>query len=45
VVPDALAASARIRHLIATFYLEHGVLGDGHTRTGMDKTSPDETGA
>ncbi|MET0933604.1 MAG: FAD-dependent oxidoreductase, partial [Mycetocola sp.] len=45
VVPDALAASARIRHLIATFYLEHGVLGDGHTRTGMDKTSPDETDA
>ena len=45
VVPDALAASARIRHLVATSYLESGVLGDGHTRTGMDKTSPDETGA
>ncbi|MET4637825.1 protoporphyrinogen oxidase [Mycetocola sp. 2940] len=45
VVPDALAASARIRHLVASFYLEHDVLGDGHTRIGMDKTSPDETGA
>jgi oxygen-dependent protoporphyrinogen oxidase len=45
VVPDALAASARIRHLVATSYLDSGVLGDGHTRTGMDKTSPDETGA
>jgi oxygen-dependent protoporphyrinogen oxidase len=45
VVPDALAASARIRHLVATSYLESGAFGDGHTRTGMDKTSPDETGA
>jgi oxygen-dependent protoporphyrinogen oxidase len=45
VVPDALAASGRIRHLIASSYLESGALGDGHTRTGMDKTSPDETGA
>lgn len=43
VVPDALAASARIRHLVAAFYLEHDVLGHGHTRIGMDKTSPDET--
>jgi oxygen-dependent protoporphyrinogen oxidase len=45
VVPDALAASARIRHLVATSYLESGALGDGHTRPGMDKTSPDETSA
>ncbi|SFN41113.1 protoporphyrinogen oxidase [Mycetocola miduiensis] len=45
VVPDAFAASARIRHLVATSYLESGALGDGHTRPGIDKTSPDETGA
>jgi oxygen-dependent protoporphyrinogen oxidase len=45
VVPDALAASARVRHLVAASYLESGELGDGHIRTGMDNTSPDETGA
>ena len=42
VVPDALAASARIRHLVAASYLQSGFLGDGHTRTGMDETTPDE---
>lgn len=42
VVPDALAASGRIRHLVATSYLGSGLLDDGHTRPGMDKTSPDE---
>ena len=42
VVPDALAASGRIRHLVASSYLDSGLLGDGHTRTGMDKTTPDE---
>lgn len=45
VVPDALAASARIRHLVASSYLEFGAFDDGHTRTGMGKTSPDETDA
>ncbi|MBG6237492.1 oxygen-dependent protoporphyrinogen oxidase [Mycetocola sp. CAN_C7] len=43
VVPDALASSGRIRHVIAASYLESGELSDGHTRTGMDKASPDET--
>ena len=42
VVPDALAASARIRHHVAASYLESGVLNDGHTRTDINKTTPDE---
>lgn len=43
VVPDALAASGRIRHLVAASYLDSGALGEWHTRPGMDKTSPDES--
>jgi oxygen-dependent protoporphyrinogen oxidase len=43
VVPDALAAAGRIRHLVVTSYLESGALGEGHTRTGMGNTSTDET--
>lgn len=42
VVPDALAAAGRIRHLVASSYLTSGVLDDGHTRPGINKTSPDE---
>jgi oxygen-dependent protoporphyrinogen oxidase len=41
VVPDALAASSRIRHLVASSYLNEGVVIDPHTRTGMNDTSPD----
>ncbi|PWC06900.1 protoporphyrinogen oxidase [Mycetocola zhujimingii] len=41
VIPDALAASARIRHLVAASYLEDGVVVDPHTRTGINDTSPD----
>lgn len=42
VVPDALASSGRIRHLVAASYLASGVLDEGHTRPGINKTSPDE---
>jgi oxygen-dependent protoporphyrinogen oxidase len=41
VVPDALAASARIRHLVASSYLADGLVIDPHTRTGINDTSPD----
>ncbi|MCP2032882.1 oxygen-dependent protoporphyrinogen oxidase [Okibacterium sp. HSC-33S16] len=41
VVPDALAASARIRSAVAASYLADGVVIDPHTRTGMNDTSPD----
>ncbi|MET1015608.1 MAG: protoporphyrinogen oxidase [Leifsonia flava] len=42
VVPDALASSGRIRRLVAASYLASGVPDDGHTRPGINKTSPDE---
>lgn len=41
VIPDAMAASARIRHQVAAGYLAGGVVADPHTRTGMNDASPD----
>ncbi len=41
VIPDALAASTRIRHQVAAGYLADGAIVDPHTRTGMNDTSPD----
>ncbi|GHD46507.1 FAD-dependent oxidoreductase [Mycetocola manganoxydans] len=43
VVPDALAASRRVRHLVAASYRPSGTTDGGHTRPGGDKASPDNT--
>ncbi|GGE97377.1 protoporphyrinogen oxidase [Mycetocola zhadangensis] len=41
VVPDALAASARIRQLVVAAYRAERAASDPHTRTSMNDTSPD----
>ena len=41
VVPDALAASKRIRQQVASSYLASNARDARHTRTGMNDTSPD----